>query len=1059
MRLFTLKIGSGIFLTTLLLPLVALGQGKPGLSNPQKPQVTKEQTRINWSRPGVPPAPAIFEGQQVGQISARNWIKQSAGARSLLLEGFRPDGTLTSFSGRLTPKGQTDPRPLEAQVQSYLEFAGASLQIRQPGEEFKIKEVTSDDLGFQHIRLQQQYKGIPVFAGELILHHHAGAIESANGVYYPTPVLNSVQPRINEQQALQAVKAHLGHWKEKPASVIAFFPQPQSIAQLVIYHVQQDSKQEKLAWHFSVYPDPLNHWEYFIDATTGDVLERIQGTCAIHGHGEHTHPVVEWSSMPRASRVPAAMHYDPTGGESASGIDLLGVTRNFQVYRHTNNQYYMIDISRSMFKSNSAMPDDPNGAIWTIDANNTTPADETKLNLTHITNTNNSWNAKSISAHYNGAKAYEYFNGVHGRNAIDGRGSTILSVINVSEDDGTSMDNAFWNGVAIWYGNGNTAFRQPLQRGLDVAGHEMSHGVIQHTANLTYQNESGALNESFADIFGVLIDRDDWTVGEDVVNSSVFKTGAMRSFIDPHNGGSAVGQNGYQPKVYSERYTGTSDQGGVHINSGIVNHAFYLFTTAAGVGHDKAEKVYYRALTSYLTASSKFIDARVALEKAATDLYGAGSVPLIALQNGFTAVGIGSGGGGGGGGNPGSGTLPVNPGNDLLAVADKDLNTIQIYSGANGASLGLLTQTAQTSRPSVTDDGTGIVYVGSDGNVYLEEVNWSTGNVTKNKITSDGVWRNAAISRDGNRLALSTGDINANTADNLLYIYDGVTQQLKSFELYNPTFTEGITTGDVLYCDVLEWDYSGEYVMYDAYNRVDGQFGDINFWDVGFIQVWNSTAGNFRDGQILKLYPSLPDGISIGNPTFAKTTQSVIALDVIDDTGFNTEYTVYGINLETNDEGVLYENAVIGYPSYSKDDKRIAFSANTTSGNPIVGVIGVDASRIKGTGNASVLVNASTYWQTWFANGSRSLTGATQIAALPVQLSPNPATDHCTIQWAGTTQGQWQVQITDLTGRNVYQISHTGNQHTVATKGWAPGWYLVKCFNNSGMFQGVMIVD
>lgn len=1059
MRLFTLKTFAGVVLVSLLFPLMALGQGKTGLANPQKPTVNQDQLKINFSRPGVPPAPVIFEGQPVGQISPRAWIKQATGSKSLLLEGFRPDGTLIAFSGRLTPKGQTDPRPLEAQVQAYLELAGASLQIRQPAEEFRIQEITTDALGFQHIRLQQQFKGIPVFGGGLMLHHRDGAIESANGVYYPSPALATVQARVNEATALQKVKAHLGHWKEKPASVNAFFKQPQVTSQLVIYHVQQDSKQEKLAWHLSVYPDPLNHWEYFIDAMNGDVLERIQGTCAIHGHGAHAHPVVEWSSTPRASRGPAAMHYDPTGGESASGVDLLGVNRNFQVYRHTNNQYYMIDISRSMFKTNSAMPDDPNGAIWTIDANNTTPADETKLNLTHIANTNNSWNAKSVSAHYNGAKAYEYFNGVHGRNAIDGRGSTILSVINVSEDDGSSMDNAFWNGVAIWYGNGNDAFRQPLQRGLDVAGHEMSHGVIQHTANLTYQNESGALNESFADIFGILIDRDDWTVGEDVVNTSVFKTGAMRSFIDPHNGGSAVGQTGYQPKVYSERYTGSADNGGVHINSGIVNHAFYLFASNANVGLDKAEKVYYRALTNYLTASSKFIDARVALEKAATDLYGVGSTQLTALQNAFTAVGIGSGGGGGGGGNPGAGNLPVNPGNDLLAVADKDLNTIQIYSGTNGSSLGVLTQTAQKSRPSVTDDGSAIVYVGEDGNVYLEEINWGTGNVTKNKITSDGVWRNVAISRDGNRLALSTGDINANTADNLLYIYDGVSQQTKSYELYNPTFTEGITTGDVLYCDVLEWDYSGEYVMYDAYNRVDGQFGDINFWDVGFIQVWNSATGKFRDGQILKLYPSLPDDISIGNPTFAKTTQSVIALDVIDDTGFNTEYTIYGINLETNDEGVLYENAVLGYPSYSKDDKRIAFSANTTSGNPVVGSIAVDATRIKGTGNASVLVNASTFWQTWFANGSRPLTGAPQMAALPVSLSPNPAADHCTIQWNGNNQEQWDVQITDLTGKQVYQHSNSGTQLTVTTSNWTPGWYWVKCFNSTGIFQGVLIVD
>jgi Zn-dependent metalloprotease len=99
------------------------------------------------------------------------------------------------------------------------------------------------------------------------------------------------------------------------------------------------------------------------------------------------------------------------------------------------------------------------------------------------------------------------------------RVETSYHLINVADDDGSSMGNAFWNGQAMFYGNGDGAF-QPLARGLDVAGHEMSHGVIQSTANLEYQGESGALNESFADVFGVLIDRDDWKIGEDVVKAS-----------------------------------------------------------------------------------------------------------------------------------------------------------------------------------------------------------------------------------------------------------------------------------------------------------------------------------------------------------------------------------------------------------------------------------------------------------------------------------------------------------------------------------------------------------
>ena len=149
------------------------------------------------------------------------------------------------------------------------------------------------------------------------------------------------------------------------------------------------------------------------------------------------------------------------------------------------------------------------------------------------------------------------------------------------------MGNAFWNGQAIFYGNGDAAFGA-LAKGLDVAGHEMSHGVIQSTANMEYQGESGALNESFADVFGAMIDRDNWLIGEDIVKKSAFPSGALRNMSDPHNGARTNDFNsGWQPRHYDERYKGTEDNGGVHINSGIPNYAFYKFATS--VGKDKAE--------------------------------------------------------------------------------------------------------------------------------------------------------------------------------------------------------------------------------------------------------------------------------------------------------------------------------------------------------------------------------------------------------------------------------------------------------------------------------------
>src|SRR5690606_10558383 len=106
----------------------------------------------------------------------------------------------------------------------------------------------------------------------------------------------------------------------------------------------------------------------------------------------------------------------------------------------------------------------------------------------HVTSSSNTWTNSpgGVSSHFNGGKAFEYFRIVHNRNSIDGNKGNIISFINVADEDGASMGNAFWNGAAMFYGNGDGAFF-PLARGLDVAGHEMSHGVIQNTANLVYQ--------------------------------------------------------------------------------------------------------------------------------------------------------------------------------------------------------------------------------------------------------------------------------------------------------------------------------------------------------------------------------------------------------------------------------------------------------------------------------------------------------------------------------------------------------------------------------------------
>jgi thermolysin len=193
--------------------------------------------------------------------------------------------------------------------------------------------------------------------------------------------------------------------------------------------------------------------------------------------------------------------------------------------------------------------------------------------------------------------------------------------------------------------------------GLDVVGHELTHGVTGYTSNLTYLNESGALNEAFSDIMGTSIEfffqpsgsglmKADYLIGEDVVTAGTSGTlNGVRSMENPALYG--------QPDHYSKKFVGTADNGGVHTNSGIANQAFYLAIEGGtnrtsgirvqGVGasnREQIEKVFYRGFAQLMTSSANFSMARSITLQAAVDLYGLNSAPYNAVRDAWTAVGV-----------------------------------------------------------------------------------------------------------------------------------------------------------------------------------------------------------------------------------------------------------------------------------------------------------------------------------------------------------------------------------------------------------------------------------
>ncbi|MBK8574375.1 MAG: M4 family metallopeptidase [Elusimicrobia bacterium] len=241
---------------------------------------------------------------------------------------------------------------------------------------------------------------------------------------------------------------------------------------------------------------------------------------------------------------------------------------------------------------------------------------------------------------------YDFYKEVLNRNSLDDRGMSLISSVHV----GQHYANAFWDGEQMAYGDGDGRTFVRFTKSLDVVAHELTHGVVSHTANLEYQGESGALNEHYADVMGILVKQwrrnqtvkqADWLVGADILIKT-FTRKALRSFSAP---GTAyvndpdIGTDP-QPAHMKQKYEGEDDYGGVHINSGIPNHAFYLAAMQiGGKSWEKTGKIWYQTLLSLSPRSDFAAIAQGTVEKA-TILYGSRSPESKAVKQSWISVGI-----------------------------------------------------------------------------------------------------------------------------------------------------------------------------------------------------------------------------------------------------------------------------------------------------------------------------------------------------------------------------------------------------------------------------------
>lgn len=943
------------------------------------------------------------------------------------VQNYNDKGQASFINGSLSSQKRS--AQLDVQAKDYLAEVKELMQVADE-DNFELIKQWNDDLGQEHMKFQQHHNQIPVYGSEVILHAQEKVIKSMNGVYTSTRKVDKLEttPKVKMESIEDIVRAKIEvNYKDLSTATDWLSKKVTQWEKELVYY--SDDQGLKLAYHVKVYPH-LGEWlTYFVDAESGEIIKQYSNLCKFHGGHDHNPP--------------------PDGPATAVAQDLFGNNITINTYE-VGSGFYMIDGSRTMFSSGSSnLPNDPVGAIWTIDAFNTAPQNN-DFDYGHVTSGNNSWNQEeAVSAHSNAGLSYEYFKNTHGRESIDGDRGTIISFVNVADENGSSMGNAFWNGVAIWYGNGDSNFF-PLGRGLDVAGHELSHGVVQKTANLEYYGESGAMNESFADIFGAMIDRDDWQIGEDVVRPNAFPSGALRDMQNPHNG-AANGDfgGGWQPDNTSEMFTGSADNNGVHINSGIPNHAYYLLAT--DIGKQKAERIFYRALETYLTKSSQFVDLRAAVEKATTDIHGSGA-ELNAVANAFNQVGIGSGGGGNY-----ENDADTNPGQDFILYTDLNYDAIYLADSEGMIISNPLSSTGIASKPSVTDDGSEIVFIGKDKKMYIINIDWNAGMAEQNVLEETEQWRNVIISKDGNRIAALRDQV-----VNEIFVFDFNAQASVDFELYNPTYTEGINTGDVLYADVMEFDITSNYIMYDAANEIQSQTaGTYEYWDIGFLEVWNSNSNTWALGNIEKAFPALPEGTSIGNPTFSKNSPYIIAFDFIDEEG----NLILGANLERGDVKEIYDNTVLGYPSYSKDDTQIIFDLNE-QGYEELGILPLNEDKISAEdpgGTPWLFQNPTpSQWGVWFSNGIRVLSDLEDVEAAPEQILvyPNPADQYMTLE-IKDLENVVAYEIYDMTGKllMINQINPGEKALQINLSSFDQGSYIIGVTTKEKRYNATFIVN
>lgn len=541
------------------------------------------------------------------------------------IRGFRPAtagtavATTALLATALTPSAGAADRPTRAEA---IDNAAAVLADRAAalglgaGQDTSVRDVVVDADGTQHVRYDRTYRQIPVRGGDFVVHLAPdGAYRGVSRATTRAMSLSTTTPSVKAPKAADLAAAAL-----RAVNLGETLSKLTAKPRLVIDALHGAPK---LAWETDAVAqdqrgNPVAR-TVVTDALTGGQIDAWDSIETATGDGESLYGgTVPLETTPSGS---AYQLKDPTRGNTYTG--------------DAENKTDLCVLGVCVNRAPSTVFTDSDNHWGTGDTSSRATA--------------------AVDAQYGTDATWDYYEKVHGRNGIAGDGKGSFNRVHYGKD----YNNAFWddNCFCMTYGDGDGSTFGPLVS-LDVAGHEMTHGVTSHTADLTYSGEPGGLNEATSDIFGTLVefhadnasDPGDWLIGEKVVRPGLGKP-SLRRMDQPSKDGNSA-----------DCWSSSVKDLDVHYSSGVANHFAYLLAegsgpkviggvqhdgttcdgaSVTGIGKDKLGAIWYRALTVYMTSSTDYAGARTATLNAARDLYGAGSAEYGAVAAAWSAVSVG----------------------------------------------------------------------------------------------------------------------------------------------------------------------------------------------------------------------------------------------------------------------------------------------------------------------------------------------------------------------------------------------------------------------------------